>query len=124
MTDISSHEDVEFLVGTFYKKVKNDKVLGDVFKKLMDSHWEDHIVIMSAYWKALILEKKYEYEKEFQSYAKLPIGKKYFERWTFLFFEAVNENFAGENADEAKLIAVRIALYFEPHDRQGADLMK
>lgn len=124
MADISSYGDINFLVRSFYEKVKNDKVLGNIFEEIIGHNWEGHIERMSIYWNALILQKKYHYEKEFQKYAKLPIGKKYFERWTFLFFETVNENFAGENADEAKLTAIKIALYFEPQYRHEIDLIK
>lgn len=123
MSDISSYRDIEFLVRTFYDKVKNDNVLGNIFEEIIGDKWEDHIVRMSIYWNALILEKKHHCEKEFQKYAKLPIGKKYFERWTLLFFETVNANFDGENADEAKLIAIKIALYFEPQYRQDINLL-
>lgn len=114
LTDILSYSDVKFLVKTFYEKVKHDKELGDIFKEMRDNKWNDHVATMSTYWNALILEKKHEYAIEFRKYAKLPIGEKYFQRWTFLFFETVNENFAGTNADEAKLMAIKIALYFEP----------
>ena len=123
LTDILSYGDVEFLVGAFYEKVKNDKVLGSTFERIIGRNWDGHVARMSVYWNALILEKKHDYEKQFQQYAKLPIGKKYFERWTFLFFQTVNENFAGSNADEAKLAAIKIALHFEPLYRHDIDLI-
>lgn len=113
LNDISSYRDIQLLITAFYEKVKIDDVLGVVFKERMQNHWEQHIEVMSAYWNGLILEGKPYHEEEFQKCARLPFERMYFDRWTLLFFEAVNEKFNGENADLAKLVAIKIALSFE-----------
>lgn len=46
MTDISSREDIQLLVDSFYKQVLKDEVIGHFFTTVVKMEWDIHIPIM------------------------------------------------------------------------------
>jgi len=112
-SDIQSSEDIILLVNTFYTKVKANATLGYIFNDLAKVDWEKHLPKMYSFWGSLLLgEHTYSgnpMEKHITLSKSMPLSSTEFSEWLLLFNETVNELFAGEKADEAKLRAANIA---------------
>jgi len=112
-SDITSREDIELLVNTFYEKVKVNPVIGHIFTEVANVDWDAHLPVMYNFWTSAILGD--------QSYTGNPmtvhiaLSKKtemtmvHFIEWLKLFSETVDELFVGEMAKETKFRAGNIA---------------
>lgn len=108
--DIENRDDIEFFVNSFYDKVKDDDMLGPVFKNL---NWPHHLPIMYNFWSSLLLGDQTYAGNPLQKHLRLAIDSKHFEQWLKLFTQTLDENFSGEKTDEAKLRAQSIAHIFQ-----------
>lgn len=112
MRDIESVEDVEVLVRRFYQSVIPDPTLGPIFAG-MDVDWSEHIPKLVDFW-ALRLFGRPGYEGNAAG-AHIPVverigfGEVEMARWLELWFETLDELFAGEVADLAKERALMAA---------------
>jgi len=68
---------------------------------------------MYRFWQTVLLSEHTYYGSPFAPHAKLPVSALHFDRWKKLFFETVDENFAGDKADEAKWRAEKMAEMFQ-----------
>lgn len=111
--DITSRQDIETLVDTFYKKVVKDPVIGGFFTKVVQLDWDKHMPIMYDFWETTLLNvPKYKGNPMQVHYAlddKQAIEEEHFDRWLSLFKATVDELFDGEKAELAKTRAVSIA---------------
>ena len=56
--DIESRKDIEYLINSFYEKVKKDEVIGFDVAKV---NWEKHLPVMYDFWESIIFSiNKYE----------------------------------------------------------------
>lgn len=110
--DITSIEDIQIMVNSFYEKVRQDDLLGDIFNSIIQDNWAAHLEKMYRFWQTVLLSEHTYYGSPFVPHAKLPVEKKHFERWKSLFFETVDEHFNGEKAEEAKWRAEKMAAMF------------
>ncbi|MEO8773300.1 MAG: group III truncated hemoglobin [Gelidibacter sp.] len=109
--DIQNREDVFLLVSEFYKKVRQDPVLGPFFNRVIKD-WEAHIDRLTTFWEStLFMTKKLE-----QRYHGNPlqvhidvdkendhaITQVHFGLWLNLWFATLDEHFEGEYAENAK----------------------
>ena len=108
--DIVLREDIKVLVDRFYDKVKTDSLLGPVFNHV---NWPHHLPIMYNFWSSMLLGDQSYRGNPLQKHLHLEIGKSHFGRWLTLFNETVDENFAGETAEEVKMRAQAIAGIFQ-----------
>lgn len=108
--DITSREDIKLLVDAFYDKVRGDELLAPVFSHV---DWPHHLPIMYNFWSSMLLGDRSYLGNPFQKHLPLPIRPAHFDRWLKLFRETVNENFAGEKAEEVQLRAESIAGIFQ-----------
>lgn len=113
MTDIKNIEDIVLLVDSFYKKVNSDRLLSPVFNDIAKVNWEEHLPVMYSFWSAVLFDTSTYKGQPLASHMDLPIGTEHFRRWLELFKQTVDENFAGENAAEAKQKADSIAWIFQ-----------
>ncbi len=111
--DISTKEDIELIVTSFYEKVKADETIGFFFSKVVPIDWDKHLPKMCAFWEnVLLFTGEYEgnpivtHRKLNQQYAT---NSTHFLRWMELFDETVNELFAGANAEKMKAHSKSIA---------------
>ena len=113
MKDISSREDVELLVNTFYTKVKSNTLLGYIFNDVANVDWPHHLPKMYSFWSSILLgEQSYggnPMKKHMELSTMTSLSDKEFSEWLILFNETVDELFYGEKADEAKTRAANIA---------------
>ena len=110
--DIFSITDIRLLVNSFYEKVRQDDLLGDIFNSIIQNNWAAHLEKMYRFWQTILLTEHTYYGSPFAPHAEMPIEKKHFERWKYLFFTTVDEHFIGEKADEAKWRAEKMAEMF------------
>ena len=110
--DIETSAEVRILVDRFYEKVRRDPLIGPIFDDVAKVDWPSHLATLYSFWETLLNvgERKGSYGgAPFPMHARLPIEKAHFDRWLQLFLETVDENFAGEKANEAKGRALSIA---------------
>ncbi len=108
--DINTRSDIEKLVNDFYGKVQNDQLLGPVFRHV---DWPHHLPVMYDFWSSILLGDQSYRGNPLQKHLPLPIEGKHFDQWLKLFTETVNENFAGDKAEEVKMRAESIAGIFQ-----------
>ncbi|MGI8892767.1 MAG: group III truncated hemoglobin [Bacteroidia bacterium] len=110
--EILTIEDVKDLVNSFYKKVRKDEILQDIFNNIIQDRWPEHLEKMYRFWQTVLLQEHTYFGSPFMPHEKLPVDKEHFDRWLKLFHETVEENFSGEKADEAKWRAGKMAEMF------------
>ncbi len=100
--DISTLEDIQHMVNTFYSTIQSDEVLGPIFNGVIQDRWPAHLEKMYRFWQTILLSEHTYSGSPFAPHAKLPIDKAHFNRWMGLFIATVDTHFAGPVADEAK----------------------
>ncbi|WP_418502036.1 group III truncated hemoglobin [Flagellimonas sp.] len=111
--EITSLDDIRQLVDLFYGKVRKDDLLGNIFNRIIQDHWTEHLEKMYRFWQTILLSEHTYFGSPFVPHANLPIRKAHFDRWKQLFFATVDENFEGEKAMEAKHRAEKMAEIFQ-----------
>lgn len=117
MHDIETRKDIEELVADFYQKALKDKIIGFIFTDVAKIDLEHHLPIITDFWEMLLFNTV-----NFQSkYGRSPmqvhgvlndkqnLNLEHFARWVKLFCETIDEKFAGETANLAKVRAFSIA---------------
>lgn len=100
--DISTLEDIQHMVNTFYTTIQSDEVLGPIFNGVIQDRWPAHLEKMYRFWQTILLSEHTYSGSPFAPHAKLPIDKAHFNHWMGLFIATVDTHFAGPVADEAK----------------------
>ncbi len=113
MRDIEKLEDIKNLVDTFYGKVREDELIGHIFNDVIQDRWPEHLEKMYRFWQTILLEEHTYTGRPFVPHMKLPVEREHFNRWLELFFETVDELFAGKKADLAKWQGNRMAEMFQ-----------
>ena len=116
--DISSLDQIQILVNSFYEKVRKDDELGPIFEKHIQD-WKAHLHRMYQFWERLLFGKETYQGNPFEKHLPLPIEKQHFGIWVQLFTDTVNEHFAGPSAEKSKQLARNIAGTFQ--FRMGID---
>ncbi len=104
--DITTKQDVEQLVDTFYCRVLTDESLAPFFKNL---DFKAHMPKMVHFWSFVLLDEPGYTTNVTDKHMHMPLSPVHFERWVALFHGTVNELFAGEKAEMAKQRANLIA---------------
>lgn len=110
--DITTLDDIKLLVDSFYGKVREDEKLKDIFNNKIQDRWPQHLDKMYCFWQTVLLEEHTYYGSPFLPHAKLPVETEHFENWLKLFYETVDNLFAGEKAERAKWQGQRMAEMF------------
>ena len=110
MKDITSINDIQFFVNSFYDKVREDTLLAPVFNsKIPAEAWPAHLQRMYAFWNAILFAEKGFDGNPMRKHLSLPIDESHFSQWLRLFGQTIDGNFRGEKAEEAKKRAASIA---------------
>lgn len=108
--DIETREDLELLLGEFYKTVIFDPEIGHHFDEL---DLETHLPVIVDFWEKVLFGKNVYFGNPLFVHQKLqekhPLALAHFQRWVAIFSDKVDENFAGEMAENAKMRAKMIA---------------
>lgn len=109
---IESRKEIEQLVDRFYSKVREDELLGEIFEKIIQDKWLEHLDKMYRFWETVLLEDHTYFGSPFTPHAHMPVEERHFKRWVSLFNETVDDLFEGEKAEKAKWQGGRMAEMF------------
>ncbi|RYG21548.1 MAG: group III truncated hemoglobin [Chitinophagaceae bacterium] len=112
LSDISTIEDIQLLVNTFYSRVRENELLGPIFNERIGDRWPEHLEKMYRFWQTVLLEVHTYSGSPFPPHAKLPVSQEHFDNWLKLWHGTVDEFFAGEKAADAKWRGDRMAEMF------------
>ena len=119
--DISTRDDCERLVRTFYGRAFEDPIIGFLFTDVARLDLEAHVPRITSFWETILLGARTygggAFRPHAELHAKVPLRRAHFDRWVALWSQTVDERFAGERAELAKAHAVRVARAF--HGRLG-----
>ena len=114
--DIETREDVERLVRAFYGRALEDPIIGFIFTDVARLDLEAHVPRITAFWETILLGVQTYGGGAFRPHAELhmQVGLRpgHFERWLQLWFGTVDELFAGDRANLAKVHALRVGHAF------------
>jgi hemoglobin len=110
--DITTIEDIQLLVNTFYDRVKVDPLIGPIFIGVVRDNWPVHLEKMYRFWQTVLLDEHTYFGGPFPPHARLPVEQKHFDTWLGLWNTTVDELFTGEKADEAKWRGDKMATMF------------
>ena len=114
--DITSREDCERLVRTFYGRALTDPVIGFIFVDVARLDLDAHVPKITSFWETILLGAQSYAGGAFRPHAainvQVPLRAGHFERWLWLWRMTVDELFAGERAELAKSHADRVARAF------------
>lgn len=110
---IRSREDIQQLIDEFYRRVRQDGLIGPIFNDIAKVDWDHHLPIMYDFWETILLDTgKYSrnaMEPHLRLNEKVKLLPQHFERWKQLFFETLDEYFEGEKVKEARMRVQSIA---------------
>lgn len=116
LRDIETRDDVEGLVRAFYGKALTDPIIGFIFTDVAQLDLEEHVPQITSFWETILLgAESYRggvFGKHADLHLKVGLRRGHFERWLQLWFGTVDELFAGEKADQAKVHALRVGQAF------------
>ena len=108
--DIETREDLELLLGEFYKIAVADSEIGHHFAEL---DLAAHLPVIIDFWEKILFGKPVYFGNPLAVHQilheKSPLKLEHFQRWFEIFSQTVDKLFAGETADDAKLRAKMIA---------------
>ena len=114
--DIETRADCEALVRAFYGKAMVDPVIGFIFTDVAKLDLEAHVPQIASFWETILLGTKTyagnPFAKHVPLHAKVGLREGHFKVWLGLWFGTVDELFAGERANLAKVHALRVAQAF------------
>lgn len=115
-TDIKTREDIFLLVSEFYKKVREDKVLGPFFNDTIKD-WDAHLQHLTTFWESSLFLKTKYYGNPLEAHVKVDEAHKnaitelHFGLWLNLWFETIDELFKGDYAQNAKRRARKMGTF-------------
>ncbi|WP_246183957.1 group III truncated hemoglobin [Pandoraea anhela] len=101
---------VRLLVHTFYGRIRDDDLLGPVFRQALEGRWDMHLEKMVAFWSSIVLGAKRYRGNVTQAHQ--PFGHlsgEHFSRWLALFFDTLDNLFEPQAAFAFAEPAIRIA---------------
>jgi hemoglobin len=114
--DIATREDCEALVRAFYGRALSDPIIGFIFVDVAKLDLDEHVPKVASFWETLLFgDQTYRggaFAPHVDLHAKVGLQPGHFERWLALFYETLDEHFAGPRAEAAKVTAYRFANAF------------
>ncbi|MCA0430343.1 MAG: group III truncated hemoglobin [Bacteroidetes bacterium] len=107
--EIVYRKDVEHLVNTFYSKIRTDELLGPIFNnQIPENNWPAHLQNLADFWETNLFGTPKFKGNPTQAHVNVDkkinhtISQVHFGKWLQLWFETIDENFSGDNAQRAK----------------------
>lgn len=117
LRDIETHDDCERLVRAFYSRALVDPIIGYLFTDIAKLDLVTHVPRITRFWETILLGARSYGGGAFRPHVELnqrsQLHHGHFERWLYLWRMTVDELFAGERAELAKIHAERVAAAFE-----------
>jgi len=116
LRDVETRADCERLVRAFYAKAFADPMIGFIFVDVAKLDLEAHVPQITSFWETILLGtpayRGSAFRPHAELHAKVGLRRGHFERWLQLWFGTVDELFAGERANLAKVHALRVGHAF------------
>jgi hemoglobin len=113
LPDLRNRDDIYALVSEFYRRAFADELLGSIFTDVAHMDLEHHMPIMCDFWETVLFRAGLYRRNALALHVildkKVPLGAEHFDRWLAIWAQNVDEHFAGEKAELAKVQAGRIA---------------
>jgi hemoglobin len=101
---------IETMVNSFYAKVRNDPLLGPIFRDKIGDDWDAHLAIMCDFWSSIALSTgRYKGQPMAKHLTITDLQQEHFEHWLSLFATSANNLFPREIAEFFVLRAKKIA---------------
>ena len=81
---------IEALVRAFYRKVRQDALLGPIFEARIRD-WEPHLQRMCAFWSSVALMSGVYHGSPMGVHMRLPVDATHFDRWLALFEDTARD---------------------------------
>ena len=118
--DIQNREHVAVLVSEFYKKIRQNEVLGAFFNETIND-WEEHLDHLTKFWEtSLFMTKKIKCKYQgnpIEAHINVDqqfgnsISELHFGIWLNLWYETLDELFEGEVVENAKRRARKMGTF-------------
>ena len=112
-TDITTREDIELLMNTFYNRLLADENINYIFTDVAKIDMKTHIPIIADFWESVLLHKNVYHNNTMKIHMdlneKVPLTKIHFDTWLKYFNNTVDEFFEGNIALLAKQRAKSVA---------------
>ncbi len=111
--DISSRDDIEKFIRSFYNEVTVDTSIGMIFTEVVHMDWDHHIPLITDFWETILLDnpvyKKNAMEVHYTLNEKFPLRPQHFAAWLRIFNTTIDQMYAGPVTELAKKRAKGIA---------------
>ena len=113
MNDIETRDDLEILLSKFYSKLLSDNTISYIFTDIAKIDLESHLPKIIDFWN-LSLFGKGDYSNNVMKIhldlnGEEKLNEKHFKTWLNHFYDTVDANFSGKNAEIIKTKALSIA---------------
>ena len=111
--DISTRQDIELLLNSFYCRLMADERINYIFIDVAKLDIKTHIPVIADFWETVLLNKNVYQNNTMKIHLdlnkKTTITKEHFDVWLYHFNAAVDELFEGNTAELAKQRARSVA---------------
>ena len=116
--DISSREDIHFIITEFYKKLISDSEMLPFFEDIVkQNHLEKHIEVIADFWQDILFyTNSYEnnvLQKHLDFNTKVRFKKEHFKKWLFYLTTTIDAFFEGQVAQNMKDRSTSIAMVMQ-----------
>lgn len=106
MNDITTPQDVQLLVNSFYDRVRQDNIIGHIFQEIIGNDWSHHLPIMYRFWETVLLDAASYSGNAVQKHIavdkRMPLQQMHYDRWLLLWQQTIDSLFNGDVAETAK----------------------
>ena len=112
--DISSRQDIKFIITSFYDVLLKDKKMTPFFEEIVaNNHLEEHLDIISDFWNDILFDtntySNNVMQKHLDKNVFVTFKKEHFTIWVSYLFNIIDANFDGEIAHNMKSRASSIS---------------
>ncbi|RCS27678.1 group III truncated hemoglobin [Polaribacter sp. WD7] len=112
--DISSREDIKFIITKFYNELLGDPKMFPFFKNIVaDNHLQSHIEVITNFWSDILLDtavySNNVMKKHLDQNAFTRFKKQHFTIWISYLFATIDNYFEGQKCNLMKNRATSIA---------------
>lgn len=103
---ITSREDIDWILKTFYEKLFADERIAYLFTEVAQTNLETHLPHLSDFWESILFDKN-DYAKNVMNihadlHRKSPLTALHFDVWKGHLFETIDAAYEGELAQKMK----------------------
>ena len=113
MKDIQTREDLHLLMSEFYKKLLADSKINSIFIEVAKIDLAPHLLELVDFWEQILFDtgdyRKNVLKMHLDLNQKIKFSEEHFAIWLSHFNLTIDENFAGQIAENMKTRALSIA---------------